>query len=129
MVYGATQSCPAMPAWPASQIKNSEGPRSGGPAGQERWPSKHNRKQKKLFRLRAVARLPGNMRLMVLQFFFCLKQFFGDQQYISLAMAASRIGCRNRLLGLIAKPGGYGAWLPPQAFPHPLPRNPNKRPL
>ena len=47
-----------------------------------------------------------------------------DQPNLSMAVDAGRIGCKNRLIGLIARPGGYGAWLAPQAKHRPV-----KRPL
>ena len=40
--------------------------------------------------------------------------FLNALRNIRLSLDASRVGCRNRLLVFIARPGGYGGWLPPQ---------------
>ena len=38
-----------------------------------------------------------------------------QQRVLSFPVDASRIGCRNRLLGFMARPDGKGMWLHPQA--------------
>ena len=73
-------------------------------------------------------RLPDAARTMLIQFFDALRFYFIDQHNISLSVDASRVGAKNRVLGFICRPDGYGGWLPPQdnlqyKDPHPYMNN------
>ena len=82
------------------------------------WVRAHqNMARKKLAKnMHLMLRLPEKAKMAVFQLYLALRFFLADQPNIGLSVDASRIGNRNRMLGFITRPDGYGAWLPPQAF-------------
>ena len=73
------------------------------------------RRKKFAQQMLTLTRLTNDMKLRILMYYYCTRYYFADQQNISLSVDGSRIGCVSRLLGLIARPDGFGAWLAPQA--------------
>eukprot|EP00971_Amphidinium_carterae_P098928 1956410-Amphidinium_carterae.1 len=52
---------------------------------------------------------------MAVRAFYSLRQYFSEEQIVSLAVDASRIGGLQRMVSFVCRPDGYGCWLPPQA--------------
>ena len=73
------------------------------------------RGQKMRFALRTQRKLPSSIQLIVFQMYLALRAFFQGAVHLSVAFDASRVGCRQRLMGYIARPDNYGGCLPPMA--------------
>lgn len=73
------------------------------------------RKRKHDLAMRIVPLRIDDRSRKLINYFFCMRHHFAKQNTVHLAVDASRVGMLNRMLGLISRPGGEAAWLPPQA--------------
>ena len=71
------------------------------------------RKKRKGFIGKVADNITENTRMVIFQYYFCLRKIFWERQFLHFSFDASRVGNVSRMIGCITRCDGFLGWMPP----------------